>query len=55
MSYLINELGLPSDSKILPATYSKKGKVKINAPNDEGKEGKEGDEDAVEDAPTKGE
>ena len=53
VSHLINELGLPADSKILPATYTKKGKVKINAPT-EGKEGQEGAEGAEEE-PTKGE
>ena len=53
VSYLINELGLPSDSKILPATYSKKGKVKITAPT-EGKEKGE-EEEGEEGAPTKGE
>ena len=56
VSYLINELGLPSDSKILPATYSKKGKVKISAPNEgKGKEEGEEGEGETEGAETKGE
>merc|ERR1712029_935940 len=52
--HLIAELGLPSDSKILPVTYTKKGKVKQTAPA-EGKgkadDAEEGDE---EEQPTKG-
>ena len=51
--YLINELGLPADSRILPATYSKKGVKKITAPTEgkgKGEEGEEGEE-----GPTKGE
>merc|ERR1712032_390379 len=53
VTYLIQELGLPADSKILPATYSKKQKVKISAPTEgkgKGEEGEEGEEE-----PTKGE
>jgi len=54
VSYLINELGLPSDSKILPATYSKKGKVKINTPAADGKGKEEGEAEEGE-GTTKGE
>jgi hypothetical protein len=45
---LIAELGLPSDSKILPATYTKKGKVKQTAPAEgkaKGDDAEEGDEE----------
>ena len=49
--YLIKELGLPADSKILPATYTKKKKTIIATAEDGGKEGKEGEEEE----PTKGE
>ena len=51
--YLIKELGLPADSKILPATYVKKRKTKVTtaAPAGKGK-GEDGEE---EEAPTKGE
>ena len=52
--HLISELGLPSDSKILPATYTKKGIVKQTAPA-EGKEKGEGAEEGEEEQPTKGE
>ena len=50
---MIAELGLPSDSKILPATYTKKGKVKATAPAD-GKAKEDGGEEGEEE-PTKGE
>jgi len=49
--YLIKELGLPADSKILPATYTKKKKTVITTAEDGAKEGKEG----AEEEPTKGE
>merc|ERR1719386_673710 len=52
--HLISELGLPSDSKILPATYTKKGKVKATAPAD-GKGKAEDAEEGEEEQPTKGE
>merc|ERR1711939_326337 len=39
--YLIKELGLPADSKILPATYTKKKKTVVTQPGDE--KGKKGD------------
>merc|ERR1712113_39339 len=53
--HLIAELGLPSDSKILPATYTKKGKVKTTAPAEgKAKAADEGDE-GEEEQPTKGE
>ena len=52
VQHLIAELGLPADSKILPATYTKKGKVKTTAPAD-GKKGEDGEE-GEEEAPTKG-
>jgi small subunit ribosomal protein S10e len=56
VSYLINELGLPSDSKILPATYSKKGKVKITAPTEGKGKGEDAEEgEAEEGGTTKGE
>ena len=42
VSFLINELGLPVDSKIVPATHAKK-RVKVVAADV--KEGKEGEED----------
>ena len=43
-SFLINELGLPVDSKIVPATHAKK-RVKVVAAAKEGKEGEEGEEE----------
>ena len=42
VSFLINELGLPVDSKIVPATHAKK-RVKVVAADV--KEGKEGEEE----------
>ena len=51
---MIAELGLPADSKILPATYTKKGKVKQTAPA-EGKGKGDDAEEEGEEAPTKGE
>merc|ERR1711939_706008 len=53
VKYLINELGLPADSKILPATYTKKKRTLVTT--GDAKEGKEGEEAGeAEDAPTKG-
>merc|ERR1712195_327740 len=43
VKFLIEELGLPADSKIVPATHTKKRAVIPNAPK-EGKEGVEGEE-----------
>ena len=44
VSFLIKELGLPVDSKIVPATHAKK-RVKVVAAAKEGKEGEEGEEE----------
>ena len=52
IEYLIKELGLPADSKIVPATHTKK-RVKTVTTTVEDKEGKEEAEEAEE--PTKGE
>ena len=46
VAYLIKELGLPADAKILPATHTKK-KVVTKAPTKEGKEGVEEGEDGA--------
>ena len=43
VKFLIEELGLPADSKIVPATHTKKRAVIPAAPK-EGKEGVEGEE-----------
>ena len=43
VAYLIKELGLPVDAKILPATHTKKKVVTKSAPTKEGKEGEEGE------------
>ena len=43
VAYLIKELGLPVDAKILPATHTKKKVVTKTAPTKEGKEGEEGE------------
>merc|ERR1712029_395748 len=52
--HLIAELGLPSDSKILPATYTKKGKVKQSAPAGDKAKGVDDGDDGEEEQPTKG-
>merc|ERR1712216_354166 len=44
VAYLIKELGLPADAKIVPATHTKKTKRLI----EQAKEGKEGEEGAEE-------
>merc|ERR1712100_12546 len=41
VTFLIKELGLPADAKILPATHTKKKIVTKSAPTKEGKEGAE--------------
>merc|ERR1712176_478906 len=53
VTHLISELGLPSDSNILPATYTKKGKKIITAPTEGKGKGDEGE--AAEEGETKGE
>merc|ERR1712032_32254 len=54
VQHLIQQLGLPADSKILPATYARKGRVKVTAPT-EGKGKGEDDGEEGEEGPTKGE
>ena len=39
VAFLIKNLGLPADAKILPATHAKKKRVAITADTKEGKEG----------------
>ena len=46
VKFLIEELGLPADSKIVPATHTKKRAVIPSAPKDE-KEGVEGETPAA--------
>merc|ERR1711908_258768 len=51
VKYLIQQLGLPADAKIVPATFAKKRTVlKTAGPAKEGKEGVEG-ETAAEETP----
>lgn len=47
VKYLIQELGLPADSKILPATYTKKKKTVITSGPSKG-EGKDEEEETPE-------
>ena len=51
IEYLIKELGLPADSKIVPATHTKKRVKAVTAAADE----KEGKEEEVVEETTKGE
>ena len=55
VQHLITELGLPSDSKILPATYTKKGKVKQTAPAEAKGKGDDAEDGGEEEQVTKGE
>ena len=52
--YLINELGLPADSKIVPNTYARKT-TKVVTTTKGGEKGEEAEGEAEEEAPTKGE
>ena len=51
IAFLIKELGLPADAKILPNTHSKKRRVQV--PSADGKT--KGDDEEDEEKPVKGE
>ena len=51
VKYLIEELGLPADARIVPATFAKKAVRKVTITKDGKEEVEEGEEGAVEETP----